>query len=196
MNLVTMLFLAVALSMDAFAVAICKGLAMKKITVGKCVTVGLWFGGSQGLMPFIGYLLANSFAGFIESVSAWIAFILLVLIGGNMVKESFSKEEEEENDSLKFKEMLILAIATSIDAMAVGITFACVPVELMANTTPFLNTVLGCVLIAVTTCILSMGGVKVGSIFGTKYKNKAELAGGVVLVLIGIKILLEHFGVL
>ncbi|MDD6572966.1 MAG: manganese efflux pump MntP family protein [Thermoflexaceae bacterium] len=196
MNLVTMLLLAVALSMDAFAVAICKGLAMKKITVGKCVTVGLWFGGFQGLMPFIGYLLANSFAGFIESVSAWIAFILLVLIGGNMVKESFSKEEEEENDSLKFKEMLILAIATSIDAMAVGITFACVPVELMANMTPFLNTVLGCVLIAVTTCILSMGGVKVGSIFGTKYKNKAELAGGVVLVLIGIKILLEHFGVL
>lgn len=196
MNLVTMLLLAVALSMDAFAVAICKGLAMKKITVGKCVTVGLWFGGFQGLMPLIGYLLANSFAGFIESVSAWIAFILLVLIGGNMVKESFSKEEEEENDSLKFKEMLILAIATSIDAMAVGITFACVPVELMANMTPFLNTVLGCVLITVTTCILSMGGVKVGSIFGTKYKNKAELAGGVVLVLIGIKILLEHFGVL
>lgn len=196
MDLGTLLLLAVALSMDAFAVAICKGLAMKKITVSKCLVVGLWFGGFQGLMPFIGYVLGIQFAGFINSVSAWIAFILLVMIGGNMIKESFSKEEEEESESLKCKEMLVLAIATSIDALAVGITFACMPVKILSGVGGLFNTAIACLIIAVTTCVLSMGGVKVGSIFGTKYKNKAELAGGVVLVLIGVKILLEHFGVL
>lgn len=196
MDLGTLLVLAVALSMDAFAVAICKGLAMKKITIGKSLVVGLWFGGFQGLMPFIGYLLGTQFAGLIESISAWIAFILLVMIGGNMIRESRSKDEEEESDSLKFKEMFILAIATSIDALAVGITFACMPVQILATTNCIANTATGCCIIAVTTCILSMIGVKVGSIFGTKYKNKAELAGGVVLVLIGLKILLEHFGVM
>lgn len=196
MNLGTMLILAVALSMDAFAVAICKGLAMQKITVRKCAIVGIWFGGFQGLMPMIGYLLGNGFAGYIDSISSWIAFILLALIGGNMVKESFSKEEEEENASLNFKEMLILAVATSIDAMAVGVTFACVPVQIIAGVGQFVNTFAGCVLIAVTTFAISMSGVKVGSIFGTKYKNKAEFAGGVVLILIGLKIILEHFGVM
>ncbi|MGN0513205.1 MAG: manganese efflux pump MntP family protein [Lachnospiraceae bacterium] len=194
MDLGTVLVLAVALSMDAFAVSICKGLAMKKITIGKCLIVGMWFGGFQGLMPFIGFLLGSSFAGVIESVSAWIAFILLAIIGSNMVKESFSKSEEEENDSLKFKEMLLLAIATSIDALAVGITFACVPVTIL-NAGALINTFIACVIIACTTCVLSMAGVKVGNIFGTKYKNKAEFAGGVVLILIGLKIILEHFGI-
>lgn len=196
MNLGTVLVLAVALSMDAFAVAICKGLAMKKITIHKCVIVGLWFGGFQGLMPMFGYILANNFAGYIESVSSWIAFILLAAIGGNMVKESFSKDEEEENDSLGFREMLLLAIATSIDAMAVGITFACVQIKIVTSLSVYINTLIGCVMIAVTTMILSMAGVKIGSIFGTKYKNKAELAGGIVLILIGLKIILEYFGVL
>lgn len=195
MDLGTLFVLAAALSMDAFAVSVCKGLALQKITIGKCLIVGLWFGGFQGLMPFIGFLLGNHFAGIIESVSSWIAFILLAVIGGNMVRESFSKEEEDASASLQFKEMLLLAIATSIDALAVGITFACVPVTVFSGAGLFANTLAGCLMIAATTCVISMAGVKVGSIFGTKYKNKAELAGGVVLILIGLKIILEHFGV-
>lgn len=193
MDLGTLFVLAAALSMDAFAVSVCKGLAMKKITVGKCLIVGLWFGGFQGIMPFTGFILGNQFAGVIESISAWIAFILLATIGGNMARESFSKEEEQESASLKFKEMLLLAVATSIDALAVGITFACVPVTVIPAAGLLGNTLAGCIMIACTTCVISMAGVKVGSIFGTKYKNKAELAGGVVLILIGIKIILEHF---
>ncbi len=196
MDLGTLLVLAVALSMDAFAVAICKGLAMKKITIGKCLIVGAWFGIFQGVMPLFGYLLGCSFAGIIEAVSSWIAFILLAAIGGNMVKESFSKEEEEESDSLGFKEMLLLAIATSIDAMAVGITFVCVPVNVMTGLSQLINTIVGCCIIAVSTFVISVGGVKLGSIFGTKFKNKAEFAGGVVLICIGLKIILEYFGVL
>lgn len=196
MDLATLSVLAVALSMDAFAVAVCKGLAMKQVTVKKSVIVGLWFGGFQGLMPFIGFVLGNRFAGMIESFSAWIAFILLAAIGANMIKESFSKEEEGESDSLKMKEMLILAVATSIDALAVGITFACVPVTVLSGVGIFVNTLAACIMIAVTTCFISMAGVKAGSVFGMKYKSKAEFAGGVVLVLIGLKIILEHFGVL
>lgn len=196
MDLATLSVLAVALSMDAFAVAVCKGLAMKQITVTKCLIVGLWFGGFQGLMPFIGFVLGNRFAGMIESFSAWIAFILLAAIGANMIKEAFSKEEEKESDSLKIKEMLLLAIATSIDALAVGITFACVPVTVLSGVGIFVNTLAACIMIAVTTCAISMAGVKVGSVFGMKYKSKAEFAGGVVLILIGLKIILEHFGVL
>lgn len=196
MDLATLFVLAVALSMDAFAVAVCKGLAMKQITVKKSVIVGLWFGGFQGLMPFIGFVLGNRFAGMIESFSAWIAFILLAAIGANMIKESFSKEEERESDSLKMKEMLILAVATSIDALAVGITFACVPVTVLSGVGIFVNTMAACIMIAVTTCFISIAGVKTGSVFGMKYKSKAEFAGGVVLVLIGLKIILEHFGVL
>lgn len=195
MDFGTLFVLAAALSMDAFAVAVCKGLALKRITVGNCIIVGLWFGGFQGLMPFIGFVLGNQFAGVIESVSSWIAFILLAAIGGNMVREAFAKEEEEENASLKFKEMLLLAIATSIDALAVGITFACVPVKMISSVGLLANTLAGCLMIACTTFIISMAGVKIGSIFGTKYKNKAELAGGVVLILIGLKIIMEHFGV-
>lgn len=192
MDLLTLIFLAVGLSMDAFAVSICKGLAMKKLSIKHMVIVGAWFGGFQALMPMIGYLLGIQFARFINSIAPWIAFVLLVLIGINMIRESFDKDEEAETDTLGFKTMLIMAIATSIDALAVGITFACVPVAIITGTA-LINTVIAVIIIGITTFILSMVGVKVGNIFGTKYKNKAEFAGGVILILLGIKIIIEHF---
>ena len=178
--------------MDAFAVSICKGLAMKKLSLKHMVIVGAWFGGFQGLMPMTGYLLGIQFSRFINSVAPWIAFALLVLIGINMIRESFSKEEDEETDALGFKTMLLMAIATSIDALAVGITFACVPVNII-EATALINTVIAVIIIGITTFILSMIGVKVGNIFGTKYKNKAEFTGGVILIMLGIKIIVEHF---
>ena len=196
MDLATLSVLAVALSMDAFAVSVCKGLAMKKITVFKCLIVGLWFGGFQGLMPFIGFVLGSRFTDLIESFSAWIAFILLAAIGANMIKEAFWGKEECENDSLRVREMFLLAVATSIDALAVGITFACVPVKILTAAGVLVNTLTGCIIIAATTCILSMAGVKAGSIYGMKYKSRAEFAGGIVLIVIGLKIILEHFGIL
>lgn len=192
MDLLTLIFLAVGLSMDAFAVSICKGLAMKKLSIKHMVIVGAWFGGFQALMPMIGYLLGIQFARFINSIAPWIAFVLLVLIGINMIHESFDKDEEAETDTLGFKTMLIMAIATSIDALAVGITFACVPVAIVADTA-LINTIIAVIIIGITTFILSIIGVKVGNIFGTKYKNKAEFAGGVILILLGIKIIIEHF---
>lgn len=192
MDLLTLILLAVGLSMDAFAVSICKGLAMKKLSVRHMIIVGAWFGGFQALMPMIGYLLGIQFSRFINSVAPWIAFALLALIGINMIRESFSKEEDEETDALGFKTMLLMAIATSIDALAVGITFACVPVNII-EATALINTVIAVIIIGITTFILSMIGVKVGNIFGTKYKNKAEFAGGVILILLGIKIIVEHF---
>ena len=192
MDLLTLLLLTVGLSMDAFAVSICKGLAMKKLTLKHMIIVGAWFGGFQGLMPMTGYLLGIQFSRFINSVAPWIAFALLALIGINMIRESFSKEEDEETDALGFKTMLLMAIATSIDALAVGITFACVPVNII-EATALINTVIAVIIIGITTFILSMIGVKVGNIFGTKYKNKAEFAGGVILILLGIKIIVEHF---
>ena len=195
MDFITLSLLAVGLSMDAFAVSICKGLAMQKITLGKCLIVGLWFGGFQALMPFIGYVLGAQFSSYINAVAPWIAFVLLAFIGGNMVKESMSKEETAETDTLKIKEMFILAVATSIDALAVGITFACVSVKIFTTSGVFANTLLGCMMIGITTCIISMVGVKIGNVFGTKYKNRAECAGGIILILLGIKILLEHFGI-
>lgn len=196
MDFITLLLLAVGLSMDAFAVSICKGLAMPQITLGKSLIVGLWFGGFQALMPFIGYVLGVQFASYINAIAPWIAFVLLAFIGGNMVKESMSKEEEVETDTLKIKEMFILAVATSIDALAVGITFACVPITILTTSGAFINTILGCMIIGITTCIISMAGVKIGNVFGTKYKNKAECVGGAILILLGVKILLEHFGIL
>lgn len=197
MGVITILLLAVGLSMDAFAVSICKGLAMKKLEWKNCMIVGLWFGGFQALMPFIGYVLGVQFEQYIETVSSWIAFILLCIIGGNMVRESLSKnEEEEETATLHWKEMLLLAIATSIDALAVGITFACVRVTMFTVLGRFLNTVLACVMIGIITWFLSMVGVKIGNVFGTKYKSKAELAGGMILILLGVRILLQHFGIL
>lgn len=184
MSLLSLFILAVGLSMDAFAVAVCKGLATQKITIKNATTVGLWFGGFQALMPAIGYLVGCSFKDYITSIDHWISFILLALIGGNMIKEAFTKKEEEEsNCSLKCKEMFLLAVATSIDALAVGVTFAFLP------DVPILPAV---VLIGVITFLLSALGMKIGHIFGTKYQSKAELVGGIILVLIGSKILIEH----
>lgn len=186
MDLFSLFTIAVGLSMDAFAVSICKGLAMQKISFKKALIVGLWFGGFQALMPFIGYLLGVQFESRISAIDHWIAFVLLLLIGGNMIRESFSKEEEKEDASLGFKTMLLLAVATSIDALAVGVTFAFLKVSIL----PAIS-LIGC-----TTLLISMLGVRIGHVFGTRYKNKAELAGGIILILIGCKILLEHLGIL
>ena len=183
---ITLFVLAVGLSMDAFAVAVCKGLAMKKMSWKNAVIVGLWFGTFQALMPVIGYFLGVSFADRIKSVDHWIAFVLLALIGGNMIREAFGKEEERASADLDVKTMFIMAVATSIDALAVGVTFA------------FLNQnmPLAVSLIGVTTFMLSMLGVKVGNLFGVKYKSKAEFIGGLILILLVAKILLEHLGII
>ena len=186
MGLLELFILAVGLSMDAFAVSVCKGLAMPKITVKKTLIVGGWFGGFQALMPTLGYFLGVQFRDKITAIDHWIAFILLGIIGANMIKEACSGECEEENESLDIKTMFLLAVATSIDALAVGITFAFLNVHLIAAVS----------FIGVTTFTLSAAGVKIGNIFGTKYKSKAELAGGVILILLGCKILLEHLGIL
>lgn len=186
MNLISLFIIAVGLSMDAFAVAICKGLAMQKITLKKALIVGLWFGGFQALMPALGYLLGSQFSTYITSIDHWIAFILLSIIGGNMIKEALSKEDECANDSLAFKEMIILALATSIDALAVGVTFAFLNVQIVPAV----------LFIGVTTFTLSAIGVKIGNIFGCRYKSKAEFAGGIILIIMGIKILLEHLGII
>ena len=181
MGIVEILLIAIGLSMDAFAVAVCKGLSLGKIKVKHMLLAGLWFGGFQGLMPAIGYFFGNFFTDFINAYAHWIAFGLLALIGGNMIKEAFSKEEEEMSASMAPKTMLLLAIATSIDAMAVGVSFAFMQVQIV-----WAVIFIGCI-----TFILSAIGVKVGSIFGTKYKSKAELVGGLVLIVMGLKILIE-----
>jgi len=186
MTLLSLFIIAVGLSMDAFAVSICKGLAMEKITVKKALIVGAWFGGFQALMPSLGYLLGSRFESYITAIDHWIAFVLLCIIGANMVREAFSKEEERESDSLDVKTMFLLALATSIDALAVGVTFA----FLQVNIVPAVLFI-GCI-----TFTLSAIGVKVGNVFGLRYKSKAELAGGIILILMGIKILLEHLGIL
>ncbi len=183
MSLLSLFIIAVGLSMDAFAVSICKGLAMQKINLKKAAIVGLWFGGFQALMPFIGYLLGSQFERFITSIDHWIAFILLSLIGIAMIRESRSTEEEKEaNASLDIKTMFLLAVATSIDALAVGVTFAFLRVRIIPAVA-FIGSI---------TFLLSVIGVKVGNVFGTRYKSKAELAGGIILIVMGIKILLEH----
>ena len=186
MGLAELFVLAVALSMDAFAVAVCKGLAMERINWKKAAVVGLWFGGFQAGMPLLGWLLGSQFEAYITSIDHWIAFILLALIGGNMIRESFSKEEDAADASLSFKTMLLLAVATSIDALAVGVTFAFLEVKVFWAVT----------FIGVVTFLLSALGVKIGNLFGTRYKAKAEFVGGVVLILLGLKILLEGLGVL
>ncbi len=186
LGIVELFILAVGLSMDAFAVSVCKGLALNKITVKNAAIVGMWFGGFQALMPAIGYFLGVQFKDYITSIDHWIAFILLCLIGVNMIKESFSKDEEGEDASLEIKTMLLLAIATSIDALAVGVTFAFLNV----------NILYAVIFIGITTFALSMAGVKIGNVFGMKYKSKAEIVGGLILILLGIKILLEHLGVI
>ena len=185
MSILDLFILAVGLSMDAFAVSVCKGLSLGKIKSKHMCIAGAWFGGFQALMPLIGYFLGSFFAEMIEKYDHWVAFVLLAIIGGNMIKESFGKDEKVDS-SMDVKSMLLLAIATSIDALAVGVTFAFLQVQIVPAVS----------FIGVITFIFSAVGVKIGSLFGTKYKSKAELFGGIVLVLIGIKILLEGIGVL
>lgn len=185
MSILDLFILAVGLSMDAFAVSVCKGLSLGKIKPKHMCIAGAWFGGFQALMPLIGYFLGSLFAEMIEKYDHWVAFVLLAIIGGNMIKESFGKDEKVDS-SMDVKSMLLLAIATSIDALAVGVTFAFLQVQIVPAVS----------FIGVITFIFSAVGVKIGSLFGTKYKSKAELFGGIVLVLIGIKILLEGIGVL
>ena len=186
MDLLTLLTLAVGLAMDAFAVSICKGLAMIEKVLKKGIIVGLWFGGFQALMPTIGFFLGTQFKDQITSIDHWIAFVLLGLIGINMVKEALSNDEEQADDSIAVKEMFMLAVATSIDALAVGITFAFLNVHIVSAAS----------MIGVCTFLISFAGVKIGNIFGTKYKSKAELAGGIILILLGFKILFEHLHIL
>ena len=185
MGLTELFILAVGLSMDAFAVSICKGLSMRKLSFKNMCIVGLWFGGFQAAMPALGYLLGSAFASVVNAVSHWIAFALLAIIGINMIRESFSEEEDDTDGSLAFKTMLVMAIATSIDALAVGVGFAMLDDVNIIAAVSFI----GCV-----TFILSAAGVKVGNVFGTKYKSRAELSGGIILIALGIKIVLEHFG--
>lgn len=188
MSFMELMLIAVGLSMDAFAVAICKGLSVQKLGWKHYLTVGVWFGGFQALMPTLGYLLGTTFERYITSVDHWVAFVLLCLIGGGMLKEGLAKEEEEkeERGGFDFKSMLLLAVATSIDALAVGITFALLPDVNIFSAVGLIGTITFC---------LSAVGLKVGNIFGLKYKSKAEVVGGVILILIGVKILLEHLGV-
>ncbi len=195
MDIISLLLLAVGLSMDAFAVAVCKGLAMPKLKLRHMLIVGAWFGGFQALMPMTGYLLGRRFIALIDSVAPWIAFVLLLVIGGNMIRESFCKNETDATDALGFKTMFLMAVATSIDALAVGITFACVPVAVIKGNA-LINTAAAVLIIGAVTFVISAAGVKVGNIFGTRYKNKAEFAGGLILILLGVKILLEHFGII
>ena len=186
MGFFELLLIAVSMSMDAFAVSICKGLSVRRVEKKHALSVGLWFGGFQGMMPVIGFALTALFAGYIEAVSSYIAFVLLLFIGGNMIREALSREEEEVDDSFAFRTMLTLAIATSIDALAVGVTL-----RLQGA-----NILLAAPLIAVTTGVLSPVGLRVGNVFGARYKSKAELVGGLVLVGLGVKFLLEGLGVL
>lgn len=185
MGLLELFVLAVGLSMDAFAVSICKGLSLGKIKAKHMCIAGAWFGGFQALMPLIGYFLGSFFAEAITKYDHWIAFVLLILIGGNMIKEAFGKEEEL-NNAMDVKTMFLLAVATSIDALAVGVTFAFLQVQIVP----------AIIFIGAVTFAFSAVGIKIGSIFGTKYKSKAEFIGGVILILIGLKILLEGVGLI
>lgn len=187
MGLLELFLIAVGLSMDAFAVSICKGLSTQKLEIKHYLIIGAWFGGFQALMPTVGYFLGSTFEKYITSYDHWVTFVLLGFIGGNMIREGLSKEEEKANDSFAAKTMVVLAVATSIDALAVGITFALLP---------DVNIVAAVAFIGAITFIISALGLKVGNIFGMKYKSKAEIVGGVILILIGVKILLEHLGVI
>lgn len=187
MGIGELLILAVGVSMDALAVAICKGLSIQSLKLRHALIVGAWFGVFQALMPTLGWLLGSAFADLVTAVDHWISFVLLAIIGGNMIREALSKKEEESCDcSLAFTAMLMLAIATSIDALAVGVTLALLEVNIIA-------VVLS---IGLCTFIISAVGVKVGNVFGMKFKSKAEFLGGAVLILIGLKILLEHLGII
>jgi len=186
MKIIELLLLSVGLGMDAFAVSVCKGISMKKMDWKKAIIIGLYFGGFQALMPVIGYFLGSAFESLITNIDHWIAFILLGIIGGKMIKDSFVDESDNCNDDVSFKTMFVLAVATSIDALAIGITFAFLNV----------NLILAVTIIGVITFILAVIGTKIGNRFGDKYQNKAELVGGIILVLLGIKILLEHLNII
>ncbi len=190
MSFIELLILAVGLSMDAFAVSVCKGLAAKKTNLKQMVLAGAWFGGFQALMPFLGWLLGSRFRTIIENVDHWVAFVLLCVIGLNMIFEAFSKKEGKATSaSFEAKEMFVLAVATSIDALAVGITLG-----LLLDTRR--KVLAACLFICSITFCFSAAGVKIGSIFGTKFQKQAEVIGGIILIAIGTKILLEHLGIL
>ena len=182
MGIIELLLLAIGLAMDAFAVSVCKGLSVEGAGGKQMFTAGIWFGGFQALMPAVGYLLGSAFTGYISAVDHRIAFVLLCFIGINMIKESFSKEEEEVGSSFGFRSMFPMAVATSIDALAVGITFAFLEVNIITAVSA----------IGVITFFISALGIKIGSIFGCRFKAKAERFGGAILILLGLKILLEH----
>lgn len=186
MSFVELLLIGVGLAMDAFAVAVCKGLTMKQIVRKKVIIIGAYFGVFQGLMPIIGFILGISFQEIIINFDHWVAFILLSVIGSNMIKESFSEEENSINDLVDFKTMFPLALATSIDALAVGITFAFLKVNILYST----------IIITITTFVLSTIGVIIGDKVGKKFEKLAERAGGIILILIGLKILLEHLSII
>jgi len=196
MELLSLILLAIGLSMDAFAVSVCKGLAMKKITIKKGLIVGAWFGTFQALMPFLGYILGIQFESYINTIAPWIAFCLLELIGIHMIKEAMPNACKREDEFLKVKEMFLLSLATSIDALVVGLTFALVPLQIIKEASTLINTIIACSSIGVTTFILSFIGVKTGNVFGVRYKNKAGIAGGIILMLLGLKVLLNYFDIL
>ena len=181
---IELFLMGVGLSMDAFAVSICKGLGMRKVNKKQALVIGLFFGGFQALMPFIGYCLGSTLSGLVDSIDHWIAFILLAFIGINMIKESF--EEEKQNDDFSWKTMLMLAIATAIDALAVGVTFSFESI----------NIFMAISIIGLTTFIIASAGVYIGHIFGNKYQQKAQITGGIILILIGVKILIEGLGII
>lgn len=193
MNLLIVLTYAISLSMDAFAVAICKGITLGKAKTSDALKVGAYFGLFQGLMPLIGYFLANSFSEYIEAYDHWIAFGLLFYIGGKMIWESVHDDENNECacNALSFKNMIAMAVATSIDALAVGIAFSCDGMGLMSNGI-ILGIFASCILISLTTFFLSFCGVKLGKMLENNLQNRAEIAGGIVLILLGVKILIEH----
>jgi putative Mn2+ efflux pump MntP len=188
MGIVELFLIAVGLSMDAFAVSVCKGLAMRKCTWKKAAIVGLYFGVFQAGMPVIGYVLGVQFKDVITSIDHWIAFILLGIIGVNMIREAIGRCEEceEQDESLDVRTMVGLAVATSIDALAVGVTFAFLQVDIIPAVS----------FIGITTFLISFAGVKIGNVFGSKYKKRAEITGGIILILLGAKILIEHLGLL
>lgn len=186
MGFLEIFLIGVGLAMDAFAVSICKGLSMDRIKVKNALIIGAYFGLFQGGMPIVGYLLGVQFQDKIVAIDHWVAFVLLGLIGANMIREALSKEDVEPDDSVNFKTMIVLAFATSIDALAIGVTFAFLQVNIIYAAT----------VIAVVTFVISLAGVKIGNIFGVKYKSKAEFVGGAILILLGLKILLEHLGIL
>lgn len=193
MGIGELLLLAVGVSMDAFAVSICKGLAMKKATLKASMTCGLWFGGFQALMPTIGFFLGTLFAEAIQAIDHWVAFVLLAIIGVNMLKEALEKDDgcgcdcDEQNADLSAKTMFVMAVATSIDALAVGISLA-----MVGN----VNILMAALFIGICTCGFSAVGVQIGNVFGSRFEKKAQVAGGVILIFLGLNILLEHLGVL